>query len=209
MNDLLVQSRFRNAILWERMAGRTAAELCREIGCSQTDFGAFLNLKRSPFSADGNYRPVAVMIADWFRMLPEDLFPATLYALTLPDRVERTFESEAVMLSLQCAEARMLPDANTLDDKVEAKELTEQVGDVLETLTEREQRVLMLRFGLDGCGERSLAEVGQMMVGPNSGKPTAPEYVRQIEAKALRKLRHPSRSRKLRGFLEGASREYL
>jgi RNA polymerase primary sigma factor len=73
--------------------------------------------------------------------------------------------------------------------------LREQVEDVLDTLSERERRVLQLRFGLEDGRSRTLEEVGK-----DFG--VTRERIRQIEAKALRKLRHPSRSRKLRDFLE-------
>ena len=73
--------------------------------------------------------------------------------------------------------------------------LKEQVDDVLYTLTDREARVLQLRFGLEDGRSRTLEEVGRAFG-------VTRERIRQIEAKALRKLRHPSRSRKLRDFLE-------
>ena len=73
--------------------------------------------------------------------------------------------------------------------------LREQVDDVLGTLSDRERRVLRLRFGLEDGRSRTLEEVGR-----DFG--VTRERIRQIEAKALRKLRHPSRSRKLRDFLE-------
>ncbi|MCI6018205.1 MAG: RNA polymerase sigma factor RpoD [Clostridiales bacterium] len=73
--------------------------------------------------------------------------------------------------------------------------LKEQLSEVLVTLTEREQKVLRLRFGLDDGRARTLEEVGKEF------KVTR-ERIRQIEAKALRKLRHPSRSRKLKDYLE-------
>ena len=73
--------------------------------------------------------------------------------------------------------------------------LREQVEEVLSTLSERERRVLQLRFGLEDGRSRTLEEVGK-----DFG--VTRERIRQIEAKALRKLRHPSRSRKLRDFLE-------
>ena len=73
--------------------------------------------------------------------------------------------------------------------------LKEQIVEVLTTLTEREQKVLRLRFGLDDGRPRTLEEVGKEFN-------VTRERIRQIEAKALRKLRHPSRSRKLRDYLE-------
>ena len=71
----------------------------------------------------------------------------------------------------------------------------EQVEDVLETLSEREARVLQLRFGLEDGRNRTLEEVGH-----DFG--VTRERIRQIEAKALRKLRHPNRSKKLKDFLD-------
>jgi RNA polymerase primary sigma factor len=80
--------------------------------------------------------------------------------------------------------------------------LKEQTSSVLKTLTPREEKVIKMRFGLDDGSEHTLEEVGQSFA-------VTRERIRQIEAKALRKLRHPSRSRKLRAFLEGSSRDYL
>ena len=73
--------------------------------------------------------------------------------------------------------------------------LKEQVERVLDTLNERERRVLQLRFGLEDGRSRTLEEVGREFA-------VTRERIRQIEAKALRKLRHPSRSKKLKDFLE-------
>ena len=73
--------------------------------------------------------------------------------------------------------------------------LKEQLDEVLSTLTEREQKVLILRFGLEDGRARTLEEVGKEFN-------VTRERIRQIEAKALRKLRHPSRSRKLKDYLE-------
>ena len=73
--------------------------------------------------------------------------------------------------------------------------LKEQLNEVLDTLTEREQKVLRLRFGMNDGRARTLEEVGKEF-------DVTRERIRQIEAKALRKLRHPSRSRKLKDYLE-------
>jgi RNA polymerase primary sigma factor len=76
--------------------------------------------------------------------------------------------------------------------------LKEQTDSVLKTLTPREEKVIKMRFGVGDGSEHTLEEVGQSFA-------VTRERIRQIEAKALRKLRHPSRSRKLRAFLEGRS----
>src|SRR4030095_15140128 len=77
---------------------------------------------------------------------------------------------------------------------INLKEITRQA---LNTLTPREERVIIMRFGLEDGTERTLEEVGQ-----NFG--VTRERIRQIEAKALRKLRHPGRSRRLRAFVTDA-----
>ena len=86
-------------------------------------------------------------------------------------------------------ERSMSPEEYTIHEM-----LKDEIGDVLLTLTEREEQVLRLRFGLDDGSCKTLEEVGQMFG-------VTRERIRQIEAKALRKLRHPSRSRKLKDFL--------
>ena len=82
-------------------------------------------------------------------------------------------------------------------EAVIALSLREQTDSVLKTLTPREEKVIKMRFGVGDGSEHTLEEVGQNFA-------VTRERIRQIEAKALRKLRHPSRSRKLRAFLEGS-----
>jgi RNA polymerase primary sigma factor len=72
--------------------------------------------------------------------------------------------------------------------------LRRQINEVLEELTERERKIILLRFGLEDDRARTLEEVGQEFN-------VTRERIRQIEAKALRKLRHPSRSRRLKDYL--------
>ena len=96
--------------------------------------------------------------------------------------------------------AQFLPVIKQRTDAViniNLKEMTEQV---LNTLTPREERVIKMRFGLEDGTEHTLEEVGQNFA-------VTRERIRQIEAKALRKLRHPSRSRRLRAFLDGTGRD--
>ena len=86
-------------------------------------------------------------------------------------------------------------DAPSPADAASHTLLKEQLGNVLGTLTPREEKVLRLRFGLEGGRSRTLEEVGKEFN-------VTRERIRQIEAKALRKLRHPSRSKKLKDFLD-------
>lgn len=90
-----------------------------------------------------------------------------------------------------------IPDDDALapDDAASHILLREQLGGVLSTLTDREEKVLRLRFGLEDGRPRTLEEVGREFN-------VTRERIRQIEAKALRKLRHPSRSKKLKDFLD-------
>jgi RNA polymerase primary sigma factor len=87
------------------------------------------------------------------------------------------------------------PDAAAPEDAAAYEMLKEQMKDILDTLTDREENVLRLRFGLDDGRTRTLEEVGKVFG-------VTRERIRQIEAKALRKLRHPSRSKRLKDFLE-------
>ena len=80
------------------------------------------------------------------------------------------------------------------EEYAENELLKDEISEVLLTLTEREEKVIRLRFGLEDGKSRTLEEVGQMFG-------VTRERIRQIEAKALRKLRHPSRSRKLKDYI--------
>ena len=75
--------------------------------------------------------------------------------------------------------------------------LKEQMASMLKSLTPREEKIIRMRFGLEDGSEHTLEEVGQTFA-------VTRERIRQIEAKALRKLRQPSRSKRFRVFLEGA-----
>jgi RNA polymerase primary sigma factor len=91
-----------------------------------------------------------------------------------------------------------IPDTNVVSpaEAVINLNLKEQTDNVLKTLTPREERVIKMRFGVGEGSEHTLEEVGQSFA-------VTRERIRQIEAKALRKLRHPSRSRRLKPFMDG------
>ena len=122
-----------------------------------------------------------------------------------PEKVEEIIKVSQLPISLESPIGDeedshlgdFIEDRNTLPpaDVASRQLLKEQIEEVLSTLTPREQRVLQLRFGLEDGRARTLEEVGKEFNVPR-------ERIRQIEAKALRKLRHPSRSRKLKDYLE-------
>ncbi len=121
------------------------------------------------------------------------------------DKVREIVKVSQLPISLESpiGEEEDSPLGNSIEDRnalppvdIASKQLLkEQIEDVLYTLTPREQRVLQLRFGLEDGRSRTLEEVGKEFN-------VTRERIRQIEAKALRKLRHPSRSRKLKDYLE-------
>lgn len=122
-----------------------------------------------------------------------------------PEKVEeiQKISQEPVSLETPIGEEEdsflgdFIEDRTTLApaDAASAQLLREQVQEVLDTLTDRESRVLKLRFGLEDGRTRTLEEVGREFG-------VTRERIRQIEAKAIRKLRHPTRSKKLRDYLE-------
>ncbi len=123
----------------------------------------------------------------------------------LPEKVEEIIKVSQLPISLESPIGDeedshlgdFIEDRNTLPpaDVASRQLLKEQIEEVLSTLTPREQRVLQLRFGLEDGRSRTLEEVGKEFN-------VTRERIRQIEAKALRKLRHPSRSRRLKDYLE-------
>jgi RNA polymerase primary sigma factor len=122
-----------------------------------------------------------------------------------PEKIEEIFELSRIPISLDSPAGDLedtqvsdfIEDRNTLGpvDAASRQLLKEEVEKVLATLTPREERIIQLRFGLEDGRSRTLEEVGQEFE-------VTRERIRQIEAKALRKLRHPSRSSKLRDYLE-------
>jgi RNA polymerase primary sigma factor len=122
-----------------------------------------------------------------------------------PEKVREAIKASQIPVSLELPTGEdsdsylgdMIEDHNAIQplDGASKQMLKDQINEALSTLTVKEHRILELRFGLEDGRERTLEEVGLEFR-------VTRERVRQIEAKALRKLRHPSRSRKLRDFLE-------
>lgn len=192
-HDLRLELRTRNNRLWHLIHdhAETVAEFCRIYKLDQSRVGAFLNLTLSPYCSTG-VRSAARTLADLGKMLVEDLFPKDLYDGLIPRQMVAEIPSSSY-LSLSAAKHVALPP--TQDDVIQRAELREALEAVLHTISPREQRVMVARYGLDGGDEWTLSEVAEMLG-------VTIERARQIEQKALRHLRHPSRTRHLAPFIE-------
>jgi RNA polymerase sigma factor (sigma-70 family) len=212
MNTLRVEARFKNARLFNSIS-----ELCAPITndpragtggpvksfCTiyDLDLGTvynLLNLRCGPFIKDNKgaprcVRPTAAKLA---AVLEKDLawlFPQDLYAMNWPKRAAVDVPYEYVSLKGVPVDRLLLPPSQ--GDEIAQEQCSAAVQSALVTLTPKEERVLKLRYGMDGEDEHTYEAIGaEFGVGGTR--------IRQIEEKALSKLRHPSRSRPLRQFLE-------
>ena len=198
MKELEVTIRIRNNRVKERRLalGLTQKELAERIGLTQARYGTFETMRTSPIDkSTGEWMEAALMIAEFYKVDPTELFPDSVRRVEMPMAVKQVDLEELRLTTSQHAMRMLNPSATELDTR--DRELREAVKDVLKTLTPREQKVLILRFGLDGKGYKDLTEVGK-----HAGEVTR-ERIRQIEARALRKLRQPSRSMRLKSFVDG------
>ena len=100
--------------------------------------------------------------------------------------IKKDFESIQLLSFQEAAEQKLLPPVESYEENYEALGLKERMNQLLKTLTAREEKILRMRFGLDGEVEHTLEEVGKVFK-------VNKEYIRQIEKKAIRKLRYPAR----------------
>ena len=204
---LRVEVRFKNARLFDAImehaipvfgAKSAAGESCKVRGrvyafCEFYDFQPthvydLLNLRKGPFGkirgGEIRLREVCQRLSAILEKDPEWLFPQSLY--------EATWRPIAGYLSDVRVQQVLAP---TQEHLIHARELISTVKQVMGDLPQRDRRVIEMRFGLDGKGERSLDEVGDELG-------VTRERIRQLEARGLRKLRHPVRTRRLRQFLK-------
>jgi RNA polymerase sigma factor (sigma-70 family) len=216
-----VEARFKNARLYNAIAdasvplraGRQAAALqrfgpvhafCRLHSLPYHLVSALLSLRIGPYRAMGRanktptLRPVVQSLLGILGRDLEYLFPSDLYTGKLP-RGLVVEVSHTIMLSLRDAPARLLTLPPAQIDTLAARELHTALDLCFSTLTPREELILRLRFGaMDDPNEQyehTLAEVAKAFA-------VTQERVRQIEGRAMRRMRHPSRTRRLKPFLD-------
>ena len=192
---LRIEIRGRNNRLWHMIFDRwpSVAAFCRERNYTYCRVGGLLNLTSPPYDTrrlDNAPTQTAERLSREFHILIEDLFPPTLYRTLIP----KWFAAELDVRYLPLETAGPLALPPTQEEEIERQELTKALGYALSTLTPKEEKVIRTRFGLAGGEEMSYEEVGQNFA-------VTRERIRQYEAKALCKLRHPSRSQHLIAFL--------
>jgi len=185
--------RVRNNLIKGRRTrmGLSAKDAARKIGVSYTSYVQYEAMSLAPYRKDGQWRESALKLVSFFCCRPEELWPEEVLAVQ-KNTVVATVDSDRMLaLSGYYPEQRLPPSP---DEAVSAIELGDAVAVSLDTLNPRERTMLRLRFGLDGEAPLTLDEAGEVIG-------VSRERARQVEAKALRKLRHPSRSQELRRFL--------
>ena len=195
---LRLELRARNNVLWHAIFDvyESVASFCRAHDLNQSLVGGLLNLSVSPTTTSGDYTVTAIRLASVTGISPGFLFPSDIYRASMPKRLVAEVPAER-MKALSAIPKEYLALQPHVEDDIERAELRERIRALLPTLSPREQTVLSLRFGLDDGVENTLLDIGNTL---GIGQ----ERVRQIEAKAIRKLRHPSRSRQLMAFLNHA-----
>lgn len=194
--DLLVVSKFKNARLAAEIFAteKSLKKLAEEIGVSNQTLASYANLRKNPWRKKKEFTPcpAAEKIADYFGVSPLELFPLTLYELSLPKEVERKFKSVELLPLLAARKGQyLLPDQ---EQAAAMRDTHDALMGFLKDFPEREQKVIEQRFGLLDGKACTIQEIADSF-GVHSTR------VRQIESKALRRFRHPSRARKLRDHL--------
>lgn len=196
---LAFQVKVKNAAIVEaaeKMGG--LGKLAEHLGVGYGTLIAWGNLKQYPAYANPkskrDWKDIEKKLLVLTGLLLEDIFPpsiATPEFLAIPKKHQLVREVDTLAL----AEARHLALPAAQEDQFYAGELSEKIDESLSTLTPREEKIIKQRFGI-GDDEHTLEELAQL-------HHVSRERLRQIEAKALRKLRHPARSRRLKEWATG------
>lgn len=192
MKDLRISVQVRNNVLWHAIYDKykTVGAVAEASGVGANQISSVLGLRVSPMSMQTDTpKTWCQQLALFFDIPFEVLFPMHLYRGLY--KYQRDFEVHAATF-LQVSEVRLIDGAPTPEDSLienDRRERLETVtANVLSTLTPREAAVIRRRFGIGGHEEESLEDIGKSYA-------VTHERIRQIEAKAIRKLRHPSRKR--------------
>jgi RNA polymerase sigma factor (sigma-70 family) len=189
VNEYRIKVTVRNNLLLtaiENAGYANVASFCRVSDIRQQSLGRLIAMKEPPLLNTGEFSSLAKKVMEELCALPTELWTSEQLTMKLTTNVARRDMDMGGMRAALGMTAENALEMLEVDDSLFDEERKSKVMEVVDTLTPRERKVLVLRFGLDGCKEHTLEEIGPMF---DVGK----ERIRQIEAKALRKLKHPSR----------------
>ena len=200
MKELHVTIKIRNNLLLQRRTDLKLSqiELAELLGFNHASYGLLEANNKSPLSVKkgvASWSNHAVKIAEFYDVDPSELFPEAILNLKQSTAVKIINSAEMKQLAegLYVDQLR-LTDSETPEDTHFDKETLAALHDALQTLTPREQDVINLRFGLNGEYEHTLDEIKIHVKNLFTGNSVDRERIRQIEAKALRKLRNPEKT---------------
>ena len=189
VNEYRIKVTVRNNLLLnaiENAGYSSVSAFCRAADINQTTMGRLIAMKDPPLLGTGEFSALAKKVMEELCAVPTELWTSEQLTMKLTTNVaqrELDMNGMRAALGMNAADAFQMLE---VDDSLFDEERKAKIMEVVDSLTPRERKVLILRFGLDGCKEHTLEEIGPMF---EVGK----ERIRQIEAKALRKLKHPSR----------------
>lgn len=189
---LIIQIRNNHLYKFRTERGWTQRDMANAAGVRESEYGEIERLIKYPTKRDDAWSEAALRLSSLVGIIPEVLFPEAFSHIE-KTKIEREVSAEQVVAAITEGQKLL---ANPIE-LIAEKEKNIALEEALETLTERERLVLRLRFGLETGHEVFLKDIGSTLG-------ICAERVREIEAKALRKLRHPSRARKIKEYSEYA-----
>jgi len=198
-NPYLIKVSIRNNLIIKAIhtAGyKNVSHFCRQNELDKIQITALIALRTPPLTQDGEFRVVAKALMESLCALPTELWTSEQLTMTLKRNTsskEVDLDAMLSVLGMNAEEALQLIQPASPDEELEEKQIVETVDELLETLGHQEAKVLRMRFGF-GCEEHTLEEIGRKL-------DVTRERIRQIEASALRKMRHPKRSVVMRGAM--------
>lgn len=198
MDEFRVKVTVRNNLLLsaiEEAGYKSQSDFARAIGVDPTVVNNLVAMRETPITSEGEFSGIAKLMMEALGACPTDLWTDQQLTMKLKkNSANMKVGANTLRLMLADPNDPALLETDVEDKKLFDEELKDMMADILDSLTPREAKILKLRYGI-GCEEHTLEEIGKMN---HVGK----ERIRQIEAKALRKLRHPSRSANLKPFVE-------
>jgi RNA polymerase sigma factor (sigma-70 family) len=199
INEYRIKVTVRNNLILnaiENAGYKNVSAFCRAVDLPKTALTDLIGMKKPPITKDGEFSTLAKLLMEELCLLPTDLWTSEQLMLRLRrNTAQRSVSADGMRaaLGMNAEEMLELMKPDDPDEIVLKHEMVKVVEEQLSSLTSRETLVLRMRFGI-GSDEHTLEEVGEKL---RVGR----ERIRQIEAKALRKLKHPSRVEELRQLL--------